>query len=540
MKKYIPEIGRELEDHLLDIWEGNSNLPPHVEEGFRKIWINEFKPNSGIIPDRPIPVLRPLPCINIDSIVEHADCNCPRKDLRRCDAGHGIVMMGEQCETCEDYIADDPNAEPESKQPDSSLAVAQRLLTEYPIDLNQFGEEELRLAHLHLLKSNLNSPIDIPTGNGRGIVMGVGGTVYFKCAWAAVAVLRSLGCTLPIEWWYLGRSEMDTRMLKLAGELGIICVDASKVAESLEVKPRILNGWELKPFSVAYSSFQEVLYLDADNMCVQDPTFLFDAPLYNQYGAIFWPDLPPFDRPEWMPPTVWKNVGLERRDEIDFESGQFLIDKGRRSKELAITVHINYHSDWYYKFVYGDKTTYHLAWRVCGSDYAIPIHGPGWTWPFIIQRDFNGNVLFEHVCQGKHQLASSDPLGLTHGEVSSSSVKKLRAQWHGDIWSVKDCTNPELELMKTLAGRYDYRRHNIGDSPSRKLNLLPSGRIGEGAAGCEQSWCIRIIEETPTLVIVGEAHKGTKIGMMFLTEIDGVWTGKWEAHEREKVELRRI
>jgi hypothetical protein len=38
------------------------------------------------------------------------------------------------------------------------------------------------------------------------------------------------------------------------------------------------------------------------------------------------------------------------------------------------TRHINEHSDWYYKFVFGDKSTFHLAWAKCGTcgfDYPI-------------------------------------------------------------------------------------------------------------------------------------------------------------------------
>lgn len=42
---------------------------------------------------------------------------------------------------------------------------------------------------------------------------------------------------------------------------------------------------------MARSSFSEILYLDSDNLVVRDPTFLFDSPVYKQYGIVLWPDL---------------------------------------------------------------------------------------------------------------------------------------------------------------------------------------------------------------------------------------------------------
>ena len=39
------------------------------------------------------------------------------------------------------------------------------------------------------------------------------------------------------------------------------------------------------------SSFEEILYLDTDNMPIADPSWVFESKAYRQHGALFWPDL---------------------------------------------------------------------------------------------------------------------------------------------------------------------------------------------------------------------------------------------------------
>ena len=43
----------------------------------------------------------------------------------------------------------------------------------------------------------------------RGIVIPAGGQTYFTNAWVCLNMLRRSGCTLPVEFWYLGPSEFE-------------------------------------------------------------------------------------------------------------------------------------------------------------------------------------------------------------------------------------------------------------------------------------------------------------------------------------------
>lgn len=376
------------------------------------------------------------------------------------------------------------------------------------------------------------------TMSGKGIVTCAGGNKFFSCAWVQISILRYFGCDLPVEVWYNGRAEMDKNMAILLESLkNVRVVNAQDIVKTLPKPPRRLNGWELKPFSILHSSFREVLFMDADCLPAMNPSYLFNDTTYRNTGAIFWPDLPPSDRKEWLPPVVWENCGLAYRDEVDFETGQMLINKDVCWKAINLTMWCNEHSDYFYKFVYGDKSTFHLAWRGCGLNYGLP-RACGWKHPAIIQHDMQGKILFLHCCRGKEMIATGQKMTkLPSYNLPIDAWNVLTKLWTGQIYDFYDQTGEEKRMAKTLAGSYDYKRSV--DPGGREIHLLGNGTIGLGSAACEKRWSVRIFDGTPTIVITGEAHKGTEIGMMFLTQDeDGVWRGKWEAHEKCDVELR--
>lgn len=176
---------------------------------------------------------------------------------------------------------------------------------------------------------------------GRGIVICGGGTRFFTNAWVCINMLRKLGSSLPIQLWYLGRQELDERMEALVKPLCVQCVDALRVRETHPA--RILNGYELKPYAILHSPFKEVLLLDADNVAVVNPEFLFRTQQFKETGAIFWPDYGRLSRKR----SIWKICGITYRDEPEFESGQIVVDKARCWQALCLAMWYNEHSDYF-------------------------------------------------------------------------------------------------------------------------------------------------------------------------------------------------
>lgn len=270
-------------------------------------------------------------------------------------------------------------------------------------------------------------PSPPPPCAGRGIVMAAGGPVYFSMGFICAYVLRRQGCTLPIEFWHLGHEELDSEMADVAGHLGIVCRDASAVAS----RPRRLKGWELKPFAVMNSAFEQALFLDADNLPLRNPEYLFDDPRISRLGAIFWPDLPQDIQPRiWIPDLAWDIAGIADRQGPAFESGQFLIDKSQCWEELNLAMYLNEHSDFWYRYLHGDKDTFKLAWHKLRREFAMTSTPAGWRWPAILQHDLDGQLLFAHACQGKAQLINGERLdALPVADLAIEASHALRKQW---------------------------------------------------------------------------------------------------------------
>lgn len=394
------------------------------------------------------------------------------------------------------------------------------LLDKSPKELPEGWEnwEVTKIAYREYFQELCKEKVSPPTHfSGRGIVIGAGGETYFKNAWCVVNHLRKHGCTLPIQFWYLGFQEMDPVMLAAANAIGVECVDATQVA----VKPRILNGWELKPFSVMYSPFEEVLYLDADSFPVKNPEYLFDLPEYQELGAIFWPDLPPQGRKYWIPPEVWEQYGLLPDSGPDLESGQFLVNKSRCWHEMKVTMWLNEHSDWVYKHVYGDKSTYNLAWAGCDTDYVLPRKLPDWDRPIILQYDLTGDLVFQHCCQGKQHLANSLPIpNLNNHQWALEAMEELKGYWCGEIYKQTGDLILGQFTMRTTRPFEVYGSKLITltiDEKEIKVDLLQGGYI-RGATLGFRSW--RLLSDTELLFV----SKG-KATHKFLKNLE---TNQWE------------
>ncbi len=252
--------------------------------------------------------------------------------------------------------------------------------------------------------------------SGRGIVT----SIYakeFPSGWVLLRELSRLKVPLPVEAWHLP-GELTERHHRMLQSLGLDL--------TIKVLHDPVDGFAVKPFAIWRSRFREVLWLDCDNFPIRDPTFLFDDPEYRQKRSLFWRDVSGIDRGiHWHPRApVWRIFDVPPNDAEEFETGQLLIDKERCWSELGLTLHFNSERHVYYRFVYGDKDTFRMAWQnlaakrgpVPGSGYLSdpttvpygfmpygPFHmgkpNPAHRWgggSVMVQRDRNGAPVFNH------------------------------------------------------------------------------------------------------------------------------------------------
>ncbi|GAB3357732.1 hypothetical protein GCM10027566_21870 [Arachidicoccus ginsenosidivorans] len=229
---------------------------------------------------------------------------------------------------------------------------------EINFDLDHETIRMLRINWQHFSK-NVNSYPDL--FEGKGIVICGGGIKFFTCAWVAIRRLRTLGCTLPIELW-TGKNEYipDCPIFMVANNVTWVkSTDFNGGAE--------MEGWMLKPFAILNSKFKEVISIDADNICVKNPEFLFELPEYKMTGALFWKDYwyTARDNPIWE----IMNVPYSLTNEV--ESGQMVLNKEMTWQPMNLCLYLNKYKEIYYSLLFGDKDTFRFSWLALGYDFHL-------------------------------------------------------------------------------------------------------------------------------------------------------------------------
>jgi len=234
--------------------------------------------------------------------------------------------------------------------------------------LDQFLEAGIR-QYAPVMPSNVYS-------NSDGICICAGGAKLLQNAYLNVRYLRDeAGCTLPVEIWYNGPEELVEPFASLLGELpDVVLRDINAYHQEwwLSVRinaasqqtpscsfffescngstPLVPNGFQLKAFATLYSSFSRVLFLDADNTPIRDPSFLFDTlSMVSQagYSAIFWPEFWPLIGTESLQYMFGAGSGVgippssKRTQYHQMESGQLLIDKKQSWEALVLNAFVN-------------------------------------------------------------------------------------------------------------------------------------------------------------------------------------------------------
>lgn len=367
---------------------------------------------------------------------------------------------------------------------------------------------------------------DVPPFAGAGIVMVAGGPRLLTNAYVAVARLREqLGCTLPIQVWHLGPGEMSPVIGRVLAGLDAEAVDAFAVRARHPA--RRLGGWEAKSFAVLHAPFRHVFLLDADNMPLVDPAVFLDAPQYRETGALFWPD----NHSHLEDAPVWRLFRVPYRPELEVESGQLLVDKARCWVPLNLARHLNDWSDVYYRYIYGDKETFHFAWRHLGVDYAMPSgrprivyyrnptrHGVKRMTAALEQRDFAGTTVFHHRTGAEWLLFGDNPRTARAAleDDCRAALDRLREGWDGRMTPL-----PAPVARAGIPGRYRLDRPGVDQ---RVVELRPDGVIGEGGSREFRRW--RMADDR--LALDSDDGENCLLGRA----AEGIWRGEmpWYRH----------
>lgn len=222
--------------------------------------------------------------------------------------------------------------------------------------------------------------------SGRGIVMLAGGH-YSEYAATALGVLRESGSKLPVEVWRRDEREEKHEWCDEIEQEGMACRRLSDYLDTDILS--IQDGKEMKIFTMLFSSFEEIIFIDADNMALQPPELLFESKQYQETGAILWPDYWRYDNIDWLDYIVGisGNRSESLWDQTTVESGQIVWHKRQHWKSLLLATYYNWYGpDLYFTLInygyagWGDKDTFPIALRALNESYHAISHPPATVW----------------------------------------------------------------------------------------------------------------------------------------------------------------
>ena len=270
------------------------------------------------------------------------------------------------------------------------------------------AQDTLKKEHQHYVNSVLkdqhksfHNELDHPSGAG---IIFVGGGKFSWLAYLGIEQLRQLGCELPVEVFIGSEEDYEVDFCEnILPELNARCsylnYETGNIVEKLGVK---INGYQYKNLAFLISKFEQILFLDADNAPLKDPTPLFHSEVMEKYGMVLWPDA-------WTrttSPKYYDIAGLKVSDEVvrgrfkdskekldikkdvtyhdregtlpnpSSESGTILVDKTKHVKTLLLSLYYNvFGPDLYYALLTqgaageGDKETFIAASTVVGTPH---------------------------------------------------------------------------------------------------------------------------------------------------------------------------
>ncbi|TVY89029.1 Alpha-1,2-mannosyltransferase, partial [Lachnellula willkommii] len=212
------------------------------------------------------------------------------------------------------------------------------------------------------------------TPNTKGIVTSGGGR-YFPVLLVSLRMLRRTGSTLPVEIFLKNGEEYEALACEvLFKDLGAKCIILSELVATSKIQFNF-EHYQIKSFALLFSSFEEILFLDADNFPVYKPEDLFEAEVYKQRGMVLWPDY-------WISTSssFFNEVtGLDEKalqDRSTIESGQLLVNKKQHADTLSLAGYYNaYGEKYFYRLLSqggageGDKETFSAAALILNNSF---------------------------------------------------------------------------------------------------------------------------------------------------------------------------
>ncbi|KAI1841542.1 hypothetical protein JX265_013507 [Neoarthrinium moseri] len=413
---------------------------------------------------------------------------------------------------------------------------------EHPrLDLIRLPEDSLRaLRSSHDSMTFVTSILapELPyESKTRGIVT-TGGGDYFNITLISLRMLRRTGSRLPVVVFIDNDSDYDEYICEqVFRPLKAECVILSDLLD-MALPSLSLGKYQYKIFSVLFSPFQEVLFMDADAFPAHNPDKLFSSEPFKSTGMVTWPDF-------WASTASPLFYDISRTEtpmlgvRKSSEAGILMYDKARHAHDLLLALYYNYLGPmWYYPLLSqgaegeGDKETFLHAAMVLGApfyDVTTPIHIMGrWannTWHSTGMRqadprdDWRLHQVRMRLSQTAQSRTMNEGMEDEYGETENEDGDRTDAELAKPLFI--HCNLLKLDIGRLLSPDSELWTRN-GTGVLQRIWRLDEGMLGFGydveevlweeivLTGCDlmaASECSRLLDIAEEIL----GHKLTKI-----------------------------
>lgn len=197
----------------------------------------------------------------------------------------------------------------------------------------------MREAHAGFVDAITTSPPQLPYIPGtKGVVSTAGGS-YLPVLVISLRMLRRTGSTLPMEVFLADEDEYEDYICDVVlPTLNARCIVLSRI---LVAAPAQVEKYQFKPFAMLFSSFEEILFLDADAFPLEKPENIFRSNVFRTEGMLTWPDF-------WGSSVspIFYDIANTPVPPMDLrqstESGEVFLSKKTHLRTLLLATYYNY------------------------------------------------------------------------------------------------------------------------------------------------------------------------------------------------------
>ena len=279
------------------------------------------------------------------------------------------------------------------------------------LQIPQRDVDTMRDAHARFMSQIPELAQKLPYANGtQGVVVAASGALL-PVFLVSLKMLRRTGSILPVEVFMESKERYEKEICEIVlPPMNATCMVLSEVLEAVPLKLE-WTRYQLKALALAFSTFEDVLLLDADNLPLERPEHLLNAEPFSSKGFVSWPDYVRIFYlllPSKLTDSIlkWANNASPKfyaitsqpipptSERAASEAGQLLLSKRTHAPTVLLTLYYNHYGpSHYYKLLSQqnptkgteaetDKETY-LAAATClnASFYTVTtgIHTLGYT-----------------------------------------------------------------------------------------------------------------------------------------------------------------